>query len=372
MARISTPAALAAAFAGGLAAGRALESPQARFARMAGSTIAAPDAAGWITDFLNAAYFRRPEDERQVEDLRCAFAVLTTSWHRGGGRRLRAADVLHYHRAFGRDRFLASPRGTLDGQQLREGAARLHGDWWPEAYADDTRRAWGIAFPTIAEREAYRPEDRLNLAKLGPLTPESAPPEEQIWHTYPPVNMPSVAGTVALLTRPETWPDFASEIGRFTPLRSGGLERQTFEIEVAAGTAQGRPLYTRGYVTITRLVTPDTPEALQAYVTELNEGLARYGDDEPEAVPKGATPVAGFDLTTHAGHFMGAGHNRLVLYERNGRAQVRAAGTWDPMPWHIEQAYRRAGRDAQHAFWGQGSNPTLSMLHQLALKVAAT
>ena len=28
---------------------------------MAGSTIAAPDAAGWITDFLNAAYYRRPE-----------------------------------------------------------------------------------------------------------------------------------------------------------------------------------------------------------------------------------------------------------------------------------------------------------------------
>jgi hypothetical protein len=41
------------------------------------------------------------------------------------------------------------------------------------------------------------------------------------------------------------------------------------------------------------------------------------------------------------------------------------------MPWHIEQAYRRAGRDAQHAFWGQGADATLSMLHQLALKVAA-
>lgn len=31
--------------------------PQAvRFARMAGSSLAAPDAAGWVTDFLNAAY----------------------------------------------------------------------------------------------------------------------------------------------------------------------------------------------------------------------------------------------------------------------------------------------------------------------------
>ena len=61
-----------------------------------------------------------------------------------------------------------------------------------------------------------------------------------------------------------------------------------------------------------------------------------------------------FDLTTHEGHFMGSGNNRLVLYEEDGRALVRAAGTWDPMPWHLDQAYRRAGRDAQHAFWGQG------------------
>ena len=50
---------------------------------------------------------------------------------------------------------------------------------------------------------------------------------------------------------------------------------------------------------------------------------------------------------------MGAGHNRLLLYVQDGQAWVRAAGTWDPMPWHIDQAYRRAGRDAQHAFWGQ-------------------
>ena len=32
-----------------------------RFARMAGSTIAAPGAAGWVTDFLNAAYYARDE-----------------------------------------------------------------------------------------------------------------------------------------------------------------------------------------------------------------------------------------------------------------------------------------------------------------------
>ena len=179
--------------------------------------------------------------------------------------------------------------------------------------------------------------------------------------------MPSAEAVVGALTKPETWPDYASEIGRFTPVRTGGLAGQTFEIEVAAGTEHGRPVYLRGYVTITRLVTPDGPDELRAYVDELNEGLARYGRDEPPAVPEGATPVVGFDLTTHEGHFMGSGNNRLVLYEEDGQAKVRAAGTWDPMPWHLEQAYQRAGRDAQHAFWGQGGLVHQSMLHQAAL-----
>ena len=99
--------------------------------------------------------------------------------------------------------------------------------------------------------------------------------------------------------------------------------------------------------------------------------MARYGDDEPRVVPEGATPLVGFDLTTHRGHFMGSGHNRLVLYTHEGKAWVRAAGTWDPMPWHIERAYRTAGSDAQHAFWGQGDVERLSMLHQLARRIAA-
>jgi len=130
-------------------------------------------------------------------------------------------------------------------------------------------------------------------------------------------------------------------------------------------------VYTRGYVTITRLVTHADPEALRGYVAELNDGLARFGVDEPPAVPEGAEPLVAFDLTTHEGHFMGAGHNRLLLYADAGQAYVRAAGTWDPMPWHVEQAYRRAGRDAQHAFWGQGGAVGQSLLHQLALYAGA-
>ena len=355
--------AAATAFAAGLVAGRALGPRQLRFASMAGSSIAAPDAAGWITDFLNAAYYRWAPARRDVTTLRLAQAVVTTRWHGLGMRRLRATDMVPFHRAFGRARFMESPRGTLSREQILDGAADLLGDWFPAAGADPGRRGWGVAFETPADKAAYRPEDRLRHARLGALTPETAPGAEQTWHTYPPVEVPSAEGVITALSAPETWPDYATEIGRFTPVRSGGLGGQTFEIEVAAGTAAGRPVFTRGYVTITQLVTGD--DAVE-YVRELNEGLARYGRDEPPAVPDGASPVLAFDLTTHEGHFMGAGHNRLVLFEQDGRAYVRAAGTWDPMPWHVAQAYALAGRTAQHAFWGAGT-PEQSMLHQIAL-----
>lgn len=344
-----------------------------RFARMSGSSIAARDAAPWVTDFLGAAYFRRATDERAVDDLRLAFCALTTYWYRHTTRgRLHAGDLPAFHRAFGSDRLGGerSARGTLCRDELLAGGARLLGDWFPAAYADDARRAYGIAFPSAQERAAYDPGRRLRLARLGPLTPESAPSVEQVWHTYPPVRMPSAAGVLAALTRPETWPDYASEIGRFTPLRAGGLAGQTFEIEVSAGGHRGLPIFTRGYVTVTALVTPDDPEALDAWFAELEAGLAAC--DEPRAVPECATPLVGFDLTTHQGHFMGSGHNRLLLYaDIEGRAWVRAAGTWDPMPWHIQTAYRLAGKEAQHAFWGQGDVARLSLLHQLAERVGA-
>lgn len=343
------------------------------FARMTGSSIAGRDAAPWVTDYLNAAYYRRPVADRDVDDLRLAFCVLTTYWYRKDpARRLHLTDLTAFHRCFGADRRFTevSPRGLLDRDQLLQGAADLLGDWFPAAYADDARRAWGIVFPTVEERDAYDPRLRLALARVGELTPESTAPERQTWHTYPAVRMPSAEAVVDGLTRPETWPDYASEIGRFTPLRPGGLLGQTFEIEVAAGTQAGLPVFTRGYVTITTLVTPDDP-ALRAWVDALEDGLARYGDDEPAAIPPGGEPVAGFDLTTHAGHVMGAGHNRLLLYVHEGVAWVRAAGTWDPMPWHIDRAYKMSGRDAQHAFWGKGGDTRLSMLHQLAVRLGA-
>ena len=329
------------------------------FAGMAGMSIAGRDAAPWVTDFLNAAYYRRGAEEREVDDLRLAFCVLTTHWWRKGSK-LHITDLPAFHRAFGQERL--SSHGRLDRDGLLAGAARLLGDWFPDAYA--TRRGWGIAFPDDAARAAYVPESRLELARLGELTPEQSP--DAVFHTYDPVAMPSAERVVAALTAPETWPDYASELGRFTPLRTGGLDGQTFEIEVLAGTEAGRPVLTRGYVTITTLVTGG--DALREYFDALEAGLAAHG--EPRAVPEGGTPLVGFDLTTHRGHFMGSGHNRLLLYEHEGQAWVRAAGTWDPMPWHVAKAYETAGREAQHAFWGQGGVERLSMLHQLAKAVA--
>jgi hypothetical protein len=333
------------------------------FARMAGSSICGRDAAPWVTDFLNAAYYRR--SDRAVDDLRFAFSVLTTYWYRKDPtRRLRVTDLPAFHRAFGAARFAAD--GLLDRDALERGARKLIGEWFPDAYRDPALRGWGIAFPSPADKAAYDPAHRLALAKLGELTAETAPLDQQVWHTYPAVEMPSVEGVVNALTQPETWPGYASELGRFTPLRPGGLLGQTFEIEVAAGTDKPVPLWTRGYVTITSLVTPDDPQALRNWFEALEAGFETHGDGR--VLPVGATPVVGFDLTTHAGHFMGSGHNRLMLYTHEDKVWVQAAGTWDPMAWHLDKAYKSQGYEAQHAFWG--AEDAQSMLRQLAIAVA--
>jgi hypothetical protein len=360
---------LAAALGTGIVVGRAISTEQATFARLAGSSIAGADAAGWVTDFLNAAYYRRAHDARDLDDLRLAFAVVTTYWARKDRRKLHAADVAPFHRAFGRRRLrqVESRRGTLSRGELLAGASQLFGDWFPEAYADDERRGWGVAFRTPEEKAGYRPDRRLELARVEELTPPGPPAPEQNWHTYSPVEVPSADRVTEILLATERWPDYGTEVGRFTGLRDSPLLGQTFEIEVAAGTDSGRPVFQRGYVTITRLVTRDDEPALREYFDELEDGLARFGRDEPRAVPEGGEPLLGFDLTTHRGHFMGHGRNRLIAFRHDGRDYLRAAGTWDPMPWHAATAYELAGREAQRAFWGEGAIAEKSMLHQLAV-----
>jgi hypothetical protein len=336
---------------------------------MVGSSIAAKNSTDWVLHFLNAAYYTKSGGERDLDDLRLAHAVLTTRWHRLG-RRLRATDVHSFHHAFRLARGGGShyPAGRLDREQLEAGAQELHGDWFLEAYADPARRGWGVAFESAEERDAYRPEDRLESGALAELTPPRSDPGEQTWLAYEPVEVTSVARVQAALRKPDTWQDYGSEIGRFTAVRSGGLEGQTFEIEVVAELAAHVPMFTRGYVTVTRILDQSDSSALEAYVASVNGVLAEQGH-KGAAVPEDATVALVIELTTHSGHFIGNAISRLVLFEHDGRAYLRDVGSWDAMPWYIRLPYHMQGEEAQHAFWGLGS-PRESMLHQIALATA--
>ena len=350
-------------------AGRLPLPGEIRFARMSGSSIAGPAAAGWVTDFLNAAYFARAPAARAVDDLRLASAILTTRWARRARGRLGARDLVAMHAAFGLRRLRADGgrRGTLSRAGLLAGAAELLGDWFPSAYADPGRRAHGVVFPTVAEREAFVPERRLAHAALGPLTPPVAPEAEQHWASYPPVALPDADATLAFLLRPERWPDAAAETGRFTALRSGALRWNTFEIEVAALPAARLPVFTRGYVTCTAVRLRGSA-GLAEEVAQVNAALQHRGAGP--AVPPGARPLLAVTLTTHAGHFLGRACSRLVAYADGDGAWLRDVGSWDPLPWYLAQAYEHAGRAAQQRFWGP-EPAEASMLAQMARVAAA-
>ncbi|MEY2517257.1 MAG: hypothetical protein QOJ89_4615 [bacterium] len=362
----------AGALATAVAARRAWKSPAMWLVRMSGTTISTPDAAGWVTDFVNAAYYARRPELRDVDDLRLALAILTTRWHRKGHHRLHAHDVAAFHRAYVRLRLsntAHAPRGTLDTELLLRGAEHLLGPWFADAWRDDARRAHGIVFEDDADRASYKPELRLRHAKLGEPTPPENPLAEQVWHTYDPVPAPDADRVIALLTAPGTWPDYASDLGRFTAVRSGGLEGQAFEIEIITPLTPRTPAFLRGYVTATRVLAGGSE--LASYADELNDHMVRAGRDQPPPFPDGCTPRAAVELTTHEGHFMGRGRNRVIVFEQDGQAFLRAAGTWDDMPMTLETAYRTAGRRAQQAFWGD-EHPSSSMLHQIALRAAAS
>ncbi len=327
-------------------------------ARMVGSSIAAPSAAPWITDFLNAAYFARGDDEREVADLRLAQCILVTRWARGSPRRLGIRDLRAFHRAFGGAR--ARRRQRLDGASLLAGGAALLGDWFPDAVADRRRRAHGIAFPTIGERQAYAPELRLRDGALGPLAAPAHPPEKCVWATYPPVVLPDPERALGLLRSPDRWPDFGSDLGSFTAVRSGGLAGQTFEIDAMLRPLPRLPVLTRAYVTCTEMLAAGA--ALERRVEE----IAAYID----VLPRGASAVALIVLTAHRGHFLGRATSHLLVFEHAGRSFVRDVGCWDPLPWHLKVGYAHGGHDAQQAFWGPQPVEG-SLLAQLAIVSAS-
>jgi hypothetical protein len=332
---------------------------RAHVARMPGSSIAAPTAVGWVTDFLNAAYFARSAVRRNLDDLRLAFAILTTRWQRKGARdRLGARDVVAFHRAFGMHRLRGTPRLTLDRPALLGGAASLLGDWFVAAVADLERRAHGIAFPTVADREAFDPSARLVHAALGALAPPERPAGERHWSDYAPVPLASADRTAALMLQPERWPDVAAEAGRFTALRRGGLRDQTFEIEIIAIPAPRAPVYTRGYVTATRVLQRGDP-GMDAFVDALTR------DAGTPACAHDADVHLAVELTTHTGHFLGRGRSNLLVWEDADGAWLRDVGAWDPLPAELAAPYRLGGDAAQHAFWGP-DDPERSMLVQIA------
>lgn len=339
--------------------------------RLAGSSIAGPSAAPWVSDFLNAAYFARPQDKRRVADLRLAWCVLTTRWAQTPGRRLSVRDVAALHRAYGLRRLRGSPRGTLHPDALLEGATALLGDWFAAAQADPSRRAHGVAFVTVAQREAFDPACRLRAGNPGPLTPHRAPPRERVWHTYPAVALIDADAALTLLLDPARWPDAAAENGRFTATRRGGLEGVTFEIEVSAWPVRRLPVYQRAYVSCTAVHRTGTP-ALADYVDGVDRELADHGPPgSPSAVPAGATPLLAVELTTHAGHFLGPAVSRLIAFEQDGAAFIRDVGSWDPLSWPLQRAYDTAGERAQAEFWGP-ERPAGSVLAQVARVSAAS
>ncbi|MCW2998022.1 MAG: hypothetical protein JWN65_1571 [Solirubrobacterales bacterium] len=340
-----------------------------RFARMAGSSIAAPGAIAWFTDFVNAAYYARADAERDIRDLRLAHGIMNTRWsrHRHGGR-LGALDVVALHRAYGGLRLRR--RGRLDHDALLSGARTLLGDWFPAAWEDDARRAHGIAFRTTRERDGFAPERRMRHAALRPLTPPRCGPADQHWNTYDAVALLDAEAALACLTQPARWPDFGAATGRFTALRTGGLKGQTFEIEAVAEPTSRSPIFTRGYVTCTTLhVRGGHAEAgLGAAVADLGERFAAGAGAEaaPPLVPEDADPLALVVLTTHEGHFLGRGASHLLAWRDPRGAWIRNVGAWDPLPLHLAAAYAAAGREAQRDFWSPGP-PDRSMLVQLSV-----
>ena len=339
-----------------------------QFATMAGSSIAAPGAAGWVTDFLNAAYYAHPPASRDLENLRLAHGILTTRWSQLSGRRLATRDVLAFHRAFGRRRF--GKQGRLDQKALAEGACDLIGDWFADAWADDGRRAYGIAFETLKERRAFEPERRLRRAPLRAVTPPRRDPAEQHWVTYDPVRLPNPDAALAFLQTPARWPDMGCATGRFTALRGGGLLGQTFEIEVAAGPAARLPVFTRGFVTCTFAAVRGASGSQDRELAEAVDALdGRYhegaGARARPLLDDTAEPLALIVLTTHAGHFLGSGLSHLLVWRDSDGAWIRDVGAWDPLTPHLAAAYRTAGKTAQRQFWGP-TPAERSMLAQLA------
>ena len=332
-----------------------------RFARMAGTSTAAPDAAPWVTDFLNAAYYARPAGGAVAsDDLRLAFTILTTRWWRKGPRRLHLTDLPRFHRAFGRQRI--SARGGSGGstrEDLLAGAERLLGAWFAEGYGDPARTGWGIVFATPRRARGVHPRGAAAVRAARPDDPARSPRRAtSSGSPTRPCRCPTSRSPSRASPRPSGGPTRGSDHGRFTPLRTGGLPGQTFEIEVVAGAGTRHPLITRGYVTATRRLRtratrrgsrPPSPASRPAWRT--------WAAPSPPASRRSPS----WSSRPHAGHFIGPAVSNLLLTAGPGGGTLRDVGVWEPMAFPQRTAYRlgrpggparllgRGGGGGQHA-----------------------
>ena len=309
-------------------------------------------------------------------DLRLALTILTTRWHRLGHRRLRRARraplpprVRPRLRLRTPDGRAARARSTASSS-CSPAPSGCSATGSPEADADAARRGWGIAFETVAERDALRPEQRLRAraASARSRRRDARRRDADLAHLPAGPAMPSADAVVALLTRPETWPDFASELGRFTPLRPGGLAGQTFEIEVAAGTRRAAPgLHPRLRDDHDARHARRRPRGCASTSTSSTTAWSASARRAARRSRQAPTPLAG--LRPHDAR--GPLHGRrpqppraLRAGRRALRCAPRAPGTRCRGPSTRPTGARAATRSTR--FWGEGDAATAELLHQIA------
>lgn len=338
---------------------------------LAGTTLASRTAAPWVTDLLNAAYYAKPEEDRDLADLRLAFTILTTAWYEREYEPLTAGDVIRFHRAFGAARLRGSGgrTGTLDTEALLAGGELLLGDWFPEAASDPACCGWGIAFRNADDRARHDPEERLAQADLGLLAPPQTSTSSQIWQSYPAVPVTDAKAALTVLHAVDRWPDLVSSAGRLTPLRRRGLAGQTFEVEAAVLATARTPLLLRSYLTAQTVVTEANPDARDAWLTQFRVGFASR-PEEPAPLPDDAELHAACELVTHRGHVLGNAVLRLLLYRVADATFLRVVGSWDPEPTEGDGVVGRLARDSQHALWGMG-DPQASFVARMAAAASA-
>ena len=167
-----------------------------------------PDAAPWVTDFPNAAYYARPEGEREIDDLRLAFCarlhLLELDSAKASPDRPAGSTAPSGRRRFRRDGGRGRPAARRPPRGRRPASARgsrgLRRPGTPRL---------GIVFESALQRVAHRP-GRMAQRQVGELTPSSAAPGRRVWKTYEPV---PVADVDLVMGRPRRRrrPDFGSD-----------------------------------------------------------------------------------------------------------------------------------------------------------------